>query len=112
MLSSINNCNVNLACGYTDICNNIIVLVALVTKSFTLDAFSNSLFVFRSRLEERVAASLPSVGCAYRCSPNLLFDSMICGNYDTVGYTNYGSIRNGPLLHKLRLHFLVLTIGQ
>jgi transposase len=49
MLSSLDGASVYLACGSTDLRKSIDGLAALVSHSFDLDLFSNSLFVFCNR---------------------------------------------------------------
>jgi len=49
MLSATDGLTVYLACGSTDLRKSIDGLAALVTYSFKLDLFSNSLFVFCNR---------------------------------------------------------------
>jgi transposase len=54
MLSSLDGASVYLACGSTDLRKSIDGLAALVTHSFALDLFSNSLFVFCNRERDKL----------------------------------------------------------
>ena len=54
MLNPNEGFTVYLACGVTDIRKNIDGLAALVTHSFDLDLFSNSLFVFCNRGRDKL----------------------------------------------------------
>jgi len=54
MLSSFHGLSIYLACGSTDMRKSIDGLAALVTYSFNLDLFSNSLFVFCNSDRDRL----------------------------------------------------------
>ena len=54
MLSNIDSASVYLACGSTDLRKSIDGLAALVSHSFELDLFSNSLFVFCNRGRDKL----------------------------------------------------------
>lgn len=54
MLSAIDGANVYLACGGTDLRKSIDGLAAIVSHSFDLDLFSNSLFVFCNRGRDKL----------------------------------------------------------
>ena len=54
MLNSLDNASVYLACGSTDLRKSIDSLAAIVTYSFALDLFSNSLFVFCNKGRDKL----------------------------------------------------------
>jgi transposase len=54
MLSSLDTARVYLACGATDMRKSIDALAAIVTYSFDLDLFANSLFVFCNRDRDKL----------------------------------------------------------
>lgn len=54
MLNSLDTATVYLACGSTDLRKSIDALAALVTYSFELDLFANSLFVFCNRDRDKL----------------------------------------------------------
>jgi len=54
MLNPTDGVSVHLACGSTDLRKSIDALAALVTYSFELDPFSNSLFVFCNRGRDKI----------------------------------------------------------
>jgi len=57
MLGDINQAEqIYIACGYTDMRKNIDGLSALVQKSFGLDPFSRSLFLFCGKKNDRIKA--------------------------------------------------------
>ena len=45
-----------IACGYTDLRRGIDGLAALVQQQFSLDPFTNTLFLFRGRRRDRIKA--------------------------------------------------------
>ena len=47
---------VYIACGYTDLRRGIDGLAALVQQQFSLDPFTNTLFLFRGRRRDRIKA--------------------------------------------------------
>lgn len=54
MLESITANKIYIACGYTDLRRGIDGLASLVSEKFSLDPFSDSLFIFCGRRKDRI----------------------------------------------------------
>ena len=54
MINNLNNISVYLACGETDLRKSIDGLALIVTESFSLDPFSNCLFVFCNKNKTKI----------------------------------------------------------